>query len=78
MLLTVSSFGESLRRLSTGGGVFNSNDGVLKYVSGIFMLVPQQFKAIGLLTFQQGMKFKVPLQFYAVAALVPYHYEIDG
>jgi hypothetical protein len=24
MLLTVSSFGESLRRLSTGGGVFNS------------------------------------------------------
>jgi hypothetical protein len=23
MLLTVSSFGESLRRLSTGGGVFN-------------------------------------------------------
>jgi len=72
MLLTVSSFGESLRRLSTGGGVFNSNDGNSKYVSGIFMLGPQQSKAIGLLTFQQGMKFKVPLQFYAVAALGVY------
>jgi hypothetical protein len=27
MLLTVSSFGESLRRLSTGGGVFNKQVG---------------------------------------------------
>jgi len=25
MLLTVSSFGESLRRLSTGGGIFNQD-----------------------------------------------------
>jgi len=29
MLLTVSSFGESLRRLSTGGGVFNEQVGIL-------------------------------------------------
>jgi hypothetical protein len=27
MLLTVSSFGESLRRLSTGGGIFNGKGG---------------------------------------------------
>ena len=30
MLLTVSSFGESLRRLSTGGGVFNNQYWKLK------------------------------------------------
>jgi hypothetical protein len=29
MLLTVSSFGESLRRVSTGGGVFNEKAGLL-------------------------------------------------
>jgi len=30
MLLTVSSFGESLRRLSTGGGAFNEKVGNLR------------------------------------------------
>jgi hypothetical protein len=33
MLLTVSSFGESLRRLSTGGGVFNEQVGRLVQAS---------------------------------------------
>jgi hypothetical protein len=36
MLLTVSSFGESLRRLSTGGGVFNEKIGILQSAKSRF------------------------------------------
>ena len=59
MLLTVSSFGESLRRFSTGGGVFNNRKQLLKRCRKQGWLLPFNYVTIDEIRQQEPLSRKL-------------------